>query len=189
MDSEKQFQENKKRSIKRGWEFSTIDIISMLIFILCFIGQFLVLFFYEGQLDINFLEYIAYGVFGLGGFLGIMPVIIFKRKGGVLKGESYINTQEIVTTGLYAIIRHPQYLSFILLSLGITLLNQSWISLILTIAIIVLTYQWTYSEDKNLIKKFGKKYEQYKEKVPRLNLIYGIIKYFIRKYKSSKSEV
>jgi len=181
MDSEKQIQENKKGSIKRGWGFSTIEIISMIIFTLCFIGQFFVLFFYESQLDIIFLEYIAYTVFALAAFLGIMPIIIFKRKGAVGKGESYVNTRELITTGLYAIIRHPQYLSFILISLGITLFNQSWISLILTILIIVLTYQWTYSEDKSSFEKFGKKYEQYKEKVPRLNLIYGIIKYLIRK--------
>lgn len=181
MDSENQMEEKEASSNKKSWDFSTIDIISMILFTLCFIGQFIVLFFYKSQLDLIFLEYIAYAVFALAAILGIWPIIIFKRKGGVSKGESYINTQEIVIEGLYGILRHPQYLSLILLSLGITLLNQSLISLILTVFIIILTYQWTLSEDKRLIEKFGDKYKQYKAKVPRLNLIFGIIKYFRNK--------
>jgi protein-S-isoprenylcysteine O-methyltransferase Ste14 len=188
MESEKQIQNNETRSTQKRWDFSPLDKISMVLFGVLFIIQFIVLFLYEGQLDLFFLEITAYFVFGLGAILGIMPIIIFKKKGGVSKGDSYINTQKIVTTGLYAIIRHPQYLSFILLSTGITLLHQTWISLLLTGFIILLTYIWTFREDKRLIEKFGDKYSQYKENVPRLNIILGLIYYCYNKMKKKREE-
>jgi protein-S-isoprenylcysteine O-methyltransferase Ste14 len=180
-EEEKRKTKSKNKVGRDDWEFSTLDKISMTIFTLCFIAQFSILFFYEGPLDLLSLEIFGYIFFGLGALFGILPIIIFKRKGGVSRGESYINTQQIVTTGLYAFVRHPQYLSFIFLSLGLTLLSQTWINLILTVLIIILTYQWTFSEDKRLIDKFGEVYKQYKAKVPRFNLIWGVIKYVIRK--------
>jgi len=183
MESEKQIQNNEPRSNEKGWNFSPLDKISMVIFTILFLIQFVLLFLYEGQLDLFFLEIMAYFVFGLGAFLGIIPIIFFKRKGGVSKGDSYINTQNIVTTGPYAIIRHPQYLSFILLSTGISLLHQTWISLLLTGFIILLTYFWTFHEDKILIRKFGDEYIKYKERVPRLNILLGIIYYFLKQNK------
>ena len=100
------------------------------------------------------------------------------------KGKSYLNTTKVVEKGPYAIIRHPQYLGGILFTISITLWTQIWLSLILSITIIILTYQWTYTEDKNLIDKFGDDYKKYKVKVPRLNPILGIIKYFILRKKS-----
>ena len=40
--------------------------------------------------------------------MGLLPIITFRRKGGVAKGESYIKTTVLVDTGIYAIVRHPQ---------------------------------------------------------------------------------
>lgn len=39
----------------------------------------------------------------------IYPFIYFKLKGNVNKGKSFVNTNSLVTTGLYSIIRHVQY--------------------------------------------------------------------------------
>ena len=87
----------------------------------------------------------------------------------------------MVKNGAYAIVRHPQYLGGILFSISITLWNPVWVNIILTLIIIILTYQWTYSEDRMLIEKFGEDYTSYKKKVPRLNPLLGIIKYFFYK--------
>jgi len=173
---------NKKQDSKEEkWHFSTRDIILTSIFTLAFIGQFILLFIYNNELNLKYLEYTGYGLWGISILFAVLPMIILKRKGKAPKGKSYIHTQKIVTTGLYAIVRHPQYLAGIILTISITCITQSWISLILTLLIIVLTYQWTYSEDKSLIQKFGKEYEDYIAKVPRLNPILGIIYYFIKK--------
>lgn len=151
-----------------------------IVFILAFIGQFILLFFYNNELGLNFLKYIGWFLWGLSAILGVIPIIYFKRKGGVKKGESYIKTSKLVTNGPYAIIRHPQYLSFILLVFGFTLITQSWISLILTIIITVMTYLWSFQEEKKLIEKFGNDYITYQKEVPRFYLLIGLIKYFIR---------
>jgi protein-S-isoprenylcysteine O-methyltransferase Ste14 len=173
---------NKKLDIKgEKWQFSTIDKILTSIFTLAFIGQFVLLFIYNNKLNLKYLEYTGYVLWGISIIFAVLPMIILKRKGKAPKGKSYTHTQKIVTTGLYAIVRHPQYFAGIILTISITCITQSWISLILTVLLIILTYQWTYSEDKSLIEKFGEQYEEYKGNVPRLNPILGIIYYFIKR--------
>jgi protein-S-isoprenylcysteine O-methyltransferase Ste14 len=50
-------------------------------------------------------------VFWAGGMVLVMaPIIQFPRKGGVPRGKSFPNTTRLVTTGIYAVVRHPQYL-------------------------------------------------------------------------------
>ena len=114
-------------------------------------------------------------------YFGLISFLTFKKRGEVEKGKSYIHTTKVVKDGPYAIVRHPQYFGGILFTISITLWTQVWLSLVLSIIITILTYHWTYSEDKKLIEKFGEDYERYKENVPRLNPILGIIKYFSRK--------
>lgn len=168
----------------KGWGLTVPEIILSVVFTLVVIGQFVLLFFYNNELGLNVLKYIGWGFWALSGIFGILPIIIFKIKGGVKKGESYVNTSKLVTSGLYALVRHPQYLAFMFLSSSITLITQSWISLILTIIIIAMTYLWGWWADKSLLEKFGEDYKEYKEQVPRFNLVLGIIKYFIRKAKA-----
>ena len=139
------------------------------------------LFLIYNALGHTFLVYIGYIVWAFSLYFGLIPFRVFKKRGGVKKGKSYVYTNKIVTEGPYAIIRHPQYLGGLLFTISITLWTQVLLSFVLTIIIIILTYQWTYTEDKNLINKFGDDYKRYKEKVPRLNPILGVIKYFYNK--------
>ena len=136
------------------------------------------MFLFFNELDLTFLTYIGYVIWVFGLYFAIIPFRSFRKRGGVEKGKSYVHTTKIVDKGVYAIIRHPQYFGGILFTISITLWTQIWPSLILSIIIILLTYQWTYAEDKKLIKKFGEDYKRYKESVPRLNPILGIIKYY-----------
>ena len=179
-NSEKMNKESNK------WASSPKDIILMSIFTLSFIVQIILLFVYNNELSMKLLEYVGYGLWVVSIIFGIAPIIILKRKGKAPKGKSYIHTQKIVTDGLYALVRHPQYLAGIFFSLSISFITQSWISFILTGLIILLTYQWTYQEDKELIKRFGDKYSQYKQKVPRLNILLGIAYYLLRGRKNQK---
>ena len=59
----------------------------------------------------------------ISGIFGILPIITFRRKGGVPKGESYTKTTILVDTGIYAIVRHPQNgTAWLLINLGIMLI-------------------------------------------------------------------
>jgi len=44
----------------------------------------------------------------IAGIFGMLPILIFRRRGSVPQGESYMKTTVLVDTGLYAIVRHPQ---------------------------------------------------------------------------------
>lgn len=180
LETEPTITENKDKSNNNKWEFTLRGIIGAIVFTSAFIGQFILLFFFNNELDLDFLKYLGWFLWGLSAILGPIPIIYLKRKGGVKKGESYINTSKLVTNGLYAIIRHPQYLSFILIVIGFSLITQSWISLILTILVTVMTYVFSFQEEKKLIEKFGEDYITYQKEVPRFYLLLGLIKYFIR---------
>ncbi|MFX1388165.1 MAG: methyltransferase family protein [Promethearchaeota archaeon] len=166
---------------KNNHKFSLGTIIFTSIFTIAFLIQIVMMLTIYNILGITFLVYIGWIVWLFSLYFGLIPFRTFKKRGGVEKGKSYVYTNKLVKDGPYAIIRHPQYLGGILFTISITLWTQVWLSLVLSIIIIVLTYQWTYSEDKKLIEKFGEDYKTYKEKVPRLNPILGVIKYFSQK--------
>ncbi|TFG19041.1 MAG: isoprenylcysteine carboxylmethyltransferase family protein [Promethearchaeota archaeon] len=162
-------------------KFSLKDVIFTTIFTIAFILQIFLMFFVQNQINIPFLFFSGWILWIISLYFAFIPFFAFKKRGGVVKGKSYINTSKVVKDGSYAIIRHPQYLSGILFSISMTLWNPVWYNIVLSIIIIILTYQWTYAEDKHLIGKFGQDYETYKSEVPRLNLILGFIKYFAKK--------
>ncbi|MFX1427751.1 MAG: methyltransferase family protein [Promethearchaeota archaeon] len=166
---------------KKKSKFSLRNIIFTTIFTIAFIVQIVMMLIIYNELNLTFLVYIGYIIWIFSLYFGLIPFWIFKKIGGVEKGKSYVYTNKLVKTGPYAIIRHPQYLGGILFTISITMWTQVWLSLVLSVIIIALTYQWTYTEDNNLIEKFGDDYKRYKEKVPRLNPIVGIFKYFFRK--------
>jgi protein-S-isoprenylcysteine O-methyltransferase Ste14 len=105
-------------------------------------------------------------------------VIEFHRKGGVEKGKSYIHTTKLVATGIYSVVRHPQYVTFMLWAIAGMLLFQHWIIILLGIPIIPLTYIDLIKADKDAIEKFGDDYKAYMKKVPRTNFLLGIIRRF-----------
>ncbi len=145
-----------------------------------FLLQMIYGFFYADNTTIILIEYFGVGVFILSGIFGMLPVIVFQRKGGVEKGKSYIHTTTIVDTGIYSVIRHPQYSAFILWAIGAMLLFQNWIVIILGFPVILLTYFDMTREDKRLIQKFGKSYEDYMKKVPRANFLLGIFRVILK---------
>lgn len=170
---------NQEIVTKNKPKFGLGSIIFTTIFTIAFIVQIVMMFLIYNELNLTFLVYIGYIIWIFSLYFSLVPFRIFKKRGDVEKGKSYVYTNKLVNAGPYAIIRHPQYLGGLLFSISITLWTQVLLSLILSIIIIILTYQWTYTEDKNLIKKFGEEYKKYKEKVPRLNPILGIIRYFL----------
>jgi protein-S-isoprenylcysteine O-methyltransferase Ste14 len=111
----------------------------------------------------------------------MLPVIEFRRKGRVRKGKSYIYTTQLVDTGIYSIVRHPQYITFILWAIAGMLLFQHWIIILLGIPIISLTYVDLIKADNDALAKFGCAYEAYMKKVPRANFFLGIIRWLLRK--------
>jgi len=125
----------------------------------------------------NILAYIGVGLYVLSGIVfGMSPVIEFRRKGGVKKGTSYVQTTKLVDSSIYSVVRHPQYVTFMMWAVAGMLLFQHWIIIMLGIPIIPLTYFDMIRADKVLIKKFGEGYKAYMKRVPRANFLLGILR-------------
>lgn len=146
------------------------------IFFIAQIATF-VIFFNYGK--VSFLKYIGYFFWTLSAIFGWLPIYEFKKKGKVPKGKSYVHTTKLVTSGVYSIVRHPQFLAGILISISSTLISQHWIVGILGIPVVIILYKDIFRADKTAVEKFGKDYENYMKKVPRMNFILGVIRIFV----------
>ena len=105
----------------------------------------------------------------------------FRKKGGAPKGESIVHTKVLVDSGVYAVVRHPQYLGFILFVFALVLMSQHWLSVSSGIMGSILFYRDILREELMSIEKFGNDYERYIRRVPRMNLILGVIRLLKRK--------
>jgi protein-S-isoprenylcysteine O-methyltransferase Ste14 len=72
---------------------------------------------------------------------------------------------KLVTTGIYGHVRHPQYLGFLLLTMGINFLWTTFSTLILWPILALLYYRLAKEEEKDM-EKFGEEYQKYKNTVP-----------------------
>jgi len=168
--------------------FSWIDIVPVTLVSTLFISQIIVgIYLLSDVSQIEILAYVGVGLYVFSGIVfGWLPVIEFRKKGRVRKGRSYIHTTKLVDTGIYSIVRHPQFVTFILWAIAGMLLFQHWVILILGIPIIPLTYIDLIRADKDAIEKFGDDYKAYMQKVPRANFLLGIIRMLQRRKREEK---
>lgn len=128
------------------------------------------------------LTIIGWVIWSIGMVLVMAPIIIFPWRGGVARGKSFVNTTRLVDSGIYALVRHPQYLGGILaLFIANMLFYPHWIFIVLGIPGIVITYLSSFKEERDLIERFGRDYADYMQRVPRMNLVLGIIRVLRRK--------
>ena len=75
----------------------------------------------------------------------------------------------LVTTGPYALVRHPMYLGIVLYHAGATLVLQSPLLLALTALVVVpFTALRIVAEDRVLSETFGAEFAEYRQRVPAL---------------------
>ena len=165
----------KKKGIKIG---EILGIISGWVFFLFWMGiwvspqpRFVLPFFQNLTISIPFASFsvplfdsiISVFFMVLGAWFGIKGV-----KQTTLKVAETHRTEKIVTTGVYSIVRHPQYLGGLLAHMGVSFLLSALYSLLVTPLIVVIVYFLSKKEEEELIKEFGKEYNDYRKKVPML---------------------
>ncbi|MDX1798061.1 MAG: methyltransferase, partial [Candidatus Lokiarchaeia archaeon] len=96
------------------------------------------------------------------------------------------SSSNLITNGIFKLIRHPIYSSWGIMFLGLAIISDSLISLIISPLILILLEIHAIIEEKLiLIPKYGKIYENYKEKTPKriiptpLNLLLIIVTFII----------
>ena len=80
--------------------------------------------------------------------------------------EVFRGKGDLVSTGLYGRVRHPQYLGLILVIIAFLVQWPTLLTLLLAPLLAVRYIRLAHVEDKELAEKFGENFRQYKEWVP-----------------------
>jgi hypothetical protein len=75
--------------------------------------------------------------------------------------------ERLVSSGLYAYIRHPMYLGHILFLIGLTLTLRSWLAALITAAVAIWFHFRVLADERNLSVALGPDYLAYTRSVKR----------------------
>jgi len=166
----------------KNWQNILWSTLLTILGIVCFPANPLVL---TGIIEVEsyqVLFIIGWVVWALGMVLVMAPIVMFPRRGGVAKRESFVNTTRLVDTGIYAVVRHPQYTGGIYsIFLTTFLWYPHWLFGVLGAIGTGVVYMGCREEDKQLIEKFGDAYVDYMKRVPRMNVFLGLYRWLKRR--------
>jgi protein-S-isoprenylcysteine O-methyltransferase Ste14 len=119
-----------------------------------------------GTIDGDLVRYIGLALFVIGIILRLAPVFVLGRRfsGLVAIQEGH----ELVTGGLYRVIRHPSYLGLLLALFGWALVFRSSIGFLVSLLLIPPLVARMNSEEALLESEFGEQYSAYRRRTWRL---------------------
>ncbi len=140
------------------------------------IAQYILSFFYTNDSSLVVVRYMGWALLIVHAIFAWVPIFTLKSKGRVPKGKSFLQTTKVVDTGIYSIVRHPQYLSGIFFTIAIACISQHVLIIFIGLFIIPLLYLDIIQEDEKQLEKFGNVYVEYSRKVPMVNFVLGIVR-------------
>ena len=149
------------------------------------VGQIVLAFVFYNPEGNALVINIGWGVLMLSGIFGWFPIFTFRKRGNV-KGRGYIHTTVLVDSGIYGIVRHPQYLAGVLMSIALPMITQHCLVVVLGLIAAIAYYTDTFYEEKACIEKFGDDYRHYMEQVPRMNFVLGIMRQILPKKRKTE---
>ena len=72
----------------------------------------------------------------------------------------------LATTGLYAHMRHPQYVAFVLIMFGFLLQWPTLVTLLMFPILVLVYARLAKTEERDMVAEFGLEYEQYRRQTP-----------------------
>jgi protein-S-isoprenylcysteine O-methyltransferase Ste14 len=141
-----------------------------------------VLMFFLNNPGIEVVRTFGYLLWSLSAVFGVLPIFTLRAWGGVPSGKSYVHTTQLVRTGIYAIVRHPQQgTAWYLINLAAALIAQHWVPVLLGVASMVLVRRDLQQADQDALDKFGDAYRDYMAEVPQVNFLSGLVRWFERR--------
>lgn len=137
------------------------QLLSLFIFLLVYIGDGFVFKFTIFLNDIIPL----YVRIPIAAIVFVLSAYLVKTSKGIIFDERR-EKPEVIRKGVYAVIRHPMYISEVLLYFALLCLNISLISIGVWILIMIFLYAICRYEEKILIDHFGDDYRSYMKDVP-----------------------
>jgi len=169
--------------LTKKWKSVLWSTLMTILGVICFPANPLV---FTGLIEVSsYLTLVILGsiVWVFGMVMVMAPIIMFPRRGGVPKGKSFVRTTQMVDTGIYAVVRHPQYTGGVYSIFITTLLwFPHWLFMVLGVAGTAVIYLSCKEEDQRLIQQFGDDYVAYIKRVPGMNVFLGILR-LVRKSK------
>lgn len=109
----------------------------------------------------------------VGGVFGIAAVLVFVLAMSQYDWRFWVSNtgesqNELVTTGLNNIVRHPLYFAVILGLIALVLISPNWKNLIFAIITLLYIIAGALLEERKLIHKYGRPYIDYRERVKML---------------------
>jgi len=159
-----------KRAARRGgWRWNTLYIL----YACAMVGLICLLFTLRAG-AIGWLRYVGWALFVVSAALGWLPILAFRQHGRVAQGKSYMHTTALVTSGLYAVVRHPQYLASDFLATAVMCILQHWAAYLAGVVAVAANHITMATADRALVAKFGEPYREYMHRIPRWNLLVGL---------------
>jgi protein-S-isoprenylcysteine O-methyltransferase Ste14 len=140
------------------------------------VGQIVLSIVLYNSEGIDWLANAGWVVLAISAIFGWLPIYTLRRKGGVSKKKNYMQTTKVVDSGIYGIVRHPQYLAGVQMSIAMPMIAQHWLVAVFGAVAILIYYLDTFSEERSSIEKFGDDYRRYMERVPRMNFFLGMVR-------------
>lgn len=111
-----------------------------------------------------------------GAFFIYWSLIALYKHGRIPRGAAYPRPTIMVDRGPYTIIRHPQYLGYMLINATFILSNPCWPGILLGAAAIVGYFLYARQEDRRLQAAYGPDYMAYAALVPGFNVVSGLLR-------------
>jgi len=131
-----------------------------------------------GYADIFSLEFLLTGIFGKETFYVFYNSYVFPASKVVMGigilliiyGWKQIHKarqqDSLMVEGIYKYIRHPQYVGFLMITMGLNVMWLTIITLIMWPILVALYWHLAKKEDKDMEEQFGEEFLEYKRRVP-----------------------
>ena len=110
------------------------------------------------------LQIIGFFIFYIGDIMYNL-IIIFNSKYIIPSTSELSKNHRLIQKGPYKIVRHPLYVSYLLILVGLSLILLIYWLLIPAIFVIIGVYPTAKTEEEFLIQKYGEEYIKYKRNV------------------------
>ena len=156
---------NNKKNVQEV-DYSNIESANTIIMIISYIGLFFSDFLGKNQFHDDNISILGWIILIFGAFIAFSPKFFSKDK----------EISKLVDDKIYGLIRHPQYTGGVIIAIAMCLITQVWPTYLVALIAVITTYLSMILIEERLINKFGDQYQEYMNKVPRSNIILGLIR-------------
>ena len=146
-----------------------------------FMLQIFVFMFYYDFSGVAILRWIGWILLILAFLLFTLSKSALKQHGAPEENKSWVFTTVLVQQGIYGVVRHPFSMGWIIMTIGLALVSQYWLSILFMIIQLPVIAFGIVSEEKMNVGKFETEYINYQKSVPMVNLFKGLVRYLLER--------